>query len=367
MKKICIVFLCLCAATVFASADPMRFPYWQMIREVVDTVERQPVPPVTVSDANLKNNVEYPFELLRHLRVSDLLKAAVEGAQDARLQAALGKSPAEIDSLVRQNVALALEYMPMLIRDDGDLEQIALLMSNRNEDKVLRSYMVQNLLPGIAPDSFLSLSLHEAVDAYEKGLINPSQRTRAGVFGTEVIDPNHKNFTSTILEMVSHPLEDPFIQCTVMKIYDTRLYQKYRNLLENTPEVKDSFAASTSKDIVEFVKNNPVKFSDESNRNLKRCRGLFHDFAFAISGHITEGSVRDEQVKALTREILERMLNTVLGINQEILTNFLAGKPFDSSPFPKIPEQGNTPIPLENTGEPLRMDDLLKQSIGQIQ
>jgi len=255
----------------------------------------------------------------------------------------------------------------MLIRDDGDLEQIALLMSNRNEDKVLRFYMVQNLLPGLAPDSFLSLSLHEAIDANDKGLINPNRRTRAGVFGTEVIDPDHKSFTQTILDMVSHPLEDPVIQCTMMKIYDTRLYQKYKDLLENTPEVKDSFAASSSQDIIEFVKTNPVKFSDESNRNLKRCRGLFHDFAFAISGHITEGSVRDEQVKALTREILERMLNTVLGINQEILTNFLAGKPFDSTPFPKMPETGNSPIPLDNNGEPLRMDELLKQSVGQVQ
>jgi len=310
--------------TTSLSADPMRYPYWQMIKDVVSNVESQPPTPITISDNNIKTNVEYPFELIRHLRATDLLNAAVEGAQEARLQAALGKPSEELDALVLNNVALALEYLPMLIRNKEDLAEIALLMEKRDQDKILRMYLLENSFPGFAPPSFLSMSL------------------------PEFIRENDEAFSRTTLEIAKHPMEDPLLQSTALDIYNLRLIEKYRRCLENDPLIAEMKADDENINVIAKAKENASLLSEETQKTIKIYRRQFHDFAFDIAGHIAEGSVRDERVKEKTKQILAYMRDNIIGTSEEILNAFIAGKPYNSSPFPKFP--GESALSTETTG-----------------
>ena len=324
--------------TLTAATDPMRYPYWQMIKDVVNSVESQPARPSSIAENNHKTNIEYPFELLRHLRPSDLLRAASEGAQEARLQAALGKPPAEIDALVRFNVALALEYLPMLVRSEKDLEEIALIIAKREEDKVFRLYLLQNTFPGYAEPNFLSLTL------------------------PDLIRSNDEAFKKWTQYVATHPTEDPLLQSLALRISFDRLMQQYEHHLKNDPAVAELAAQTDTIDLIALAKNAPAMFSEDTQNALKKCRREFHDFAFEIAGHIAEGSVRDQEIQALTRQILESMRDNIFGINAEIIATFLEGKPFTSDPFPALPGENKDQKGLEKLSEPVRLDELLKQN-----
>lgn len=328
----------LCCMTLSVGADPMRYPYWQMIKDVVNSVESQPARPSSVAENNHKTNIEYPFELLRHLRVSDLLRAASEGAQEARLQAALGKPPSEIEVLVRSNVALALEYLPMLVRSEKDLEEIALMIAKREEDKVLRLYLLQNTFPGYGQPSFLSQTL------------------------PDLIRSNDEAFKKWTQYVATHPTEDPLLQSLALRISFARLMKQYEQHLKKDPAARDFMGANDTADLIALAKSTPTLFSEDTRNALKKCRREFHDFAFEIAGHIAEGSVRDQEIQALTREILESMRDNISGINAEIIATFLAGKPFTSDPFPVLPGENKDQRGVEKLSEPVRLDELIKQT-----
>ncbi|MCK5863150.1 MAG: hypothetical protein KAH38_11735 [Candidatus Hydrogenedentes bacterium] len=332
-----LIFIVICGIAGTMSADPMRYPYWQMIKESVSSIEAQPPRPQSISENNHKTNIEYPFEMLRHLRAADLLRAAVEGAQKARLQAALGKSENEIETLVLKNVSLALEYLPMLIRSESDLEEIALLMAKREEDKVLRLYLLQNSFPGFAAPSFLSLSF------------------------SEIIPDNEEVFSKWTHHIASHPSEYPELQCVALRICYAKLLQQYNAILINDPAVAILMATTNDQDALTLTQKTPVELSKDTHTALKQCRRKFHNFAFEIAGHIAEGSVRDERVKEITRQILEEMCSTIPNISKGIITTFLEGKPFVSTPFPQLPTEEDS-SEIEGSAPPLRLDKLIEQN-----
>ena len=331
-----LIYLVICSVAVTATADPMRYPYWQMVKDVVSNVEMQPPRPLSISETGNKTDIEYPFEMLRHLRTTDLLRAAAEGAQEARLQAALGKSKEEIESLVLANVTLALEYLPMLIRSDSDIEEITKMLANREEDKILRLYLLQNSFPGFAVPSFQSMSL------------------------PEIMPDNDAAFSESLLQISTHPTEDPILQSLALRIWHAWLLQHYERVLAADPSVAKLMAASTTSDtIINCAKNAQIVFSEDTVAELKKCRNMFNDFALAISGHICEDSVRDDGVKKVTRQILEEMRDSIIGINMEIITAALEGKQAPFNPFTQLPPGDSTSIPVKDLNSE-KINELLK-------
>ena len=116
----CCIIVAILAADPIAPTARTRYPYWQMVEDVVKQIESQPARPLSINDALRTPGQEYPFESFRHLRTMDLLRAAREGVEVARQQAALGKPPAEVDQLVLKNIITALEYMPLIIKENVD-------------------------------------------------------------------------------------------------------------------------------------------------------------------------------------------------------------------------------------------------------
>lgn len=339
MRIIAILIICITLGIAMnLSADPMRYPYWQMIKEVIENIESQPPTPVTIADNNYKTNIEYPFELLRHLRTTDLLNAAVEGAKEARLQAALGKPREELDTLVLNNVTLALEYLPILIRNERDLEEIALLLEKRDQDPVLRMYILENSYPGIAPPSFFSLSF------------------------AEFLRENDTAFSKAILEIAKHPMESPEMQLLALNIYNNRLLDSYEKRLEKDPIISEIIRNDRSRNAIKIATDNFARLSEESQNSIKKYCAQFHDFSFNISGHIAKGSIRDERVKAKTRQIIESIRDTVIGSNKEILNMILDGKPFNSTPFTNLQPRTSSPFDLQPIHSSERIDVLMKNA-----
>lgn len=332
------VFLTANIVAVAAVADPMRYPYWQMIKDVNHNIEARPPRPCSVNDSNAKSNIEYPFEMFRHLRASDVFRAAREGAQEARLQAALGKSKEEIEALVFRNVAIALEYLPMLIRSEKDIEELSLLLGNREEDDALRRYLLQNTFPGYAPQSFLSLSL------------------------PELIDDNADIYSKWTWYMATHPAEEPRLQCMALEICYARLRRDYQRITETNPAVREQLESGASFSITDFRESSNIVFSRETNAVVRELRGRFHDFANAIAGHIAKDSTRAEEVKEVTKGILEDMRDNIKGLNKSVIEDCLEGKFMLKTPIMR-PPAAQTPELFFDATDPKRLDDLMQEMI----
>ncbi len=331
MLKYVVIMALLCSTV--SARELIRYPYWQMVSDIAASIESASPRPRTVSDAGARKEITYPFENLRHLRATDVLRAAKEGAHVARLQAALGKTEEEIEALVTQNVAIALEYLPMLIRRDEDIEEITLLMAKRDEDATLRMYLLKNSAPGFAAPSFLSISLPEIIDTHEAPYIK------------------------WVVHAATHPSEKPEVQRLALEIAYDRLLRSYTDVLQQDPAVQ-AYLDSEDACLATLMREDVLELSQETHLATRQIRTRFHDFARDIAGHIAEGSVRDETVKALTREILEDMRDAIHGINTHQIDTYLAGQRFTAPAFPTRP-----PVPRadpESMSE--RLDELFLQA-----
>ena len=351
MSRVFVLGLLLSAAAAAETEPPLRYPYWQMITEINGTIEEDFPRPASVSDNNRRNEYTYPFEMFRHLYAADILQAAREGALVARLQAGEDASDAEIEALVLRNVAVALEYLPMLIQRDEDIDELALLLAKRDEDDVLRLYLLQNTYPGFSPVSLLSVSLSELIDMH---------------------DDNYNKWT---LQVATHPRETPQIQCVALQIYYARLCRDYERALRADPAVRAFMDGNEHVHPHTVIQENALELAMDTTTALRQIRRRAHEFASAIAGHIAEGSVRDEQVKDITRDILTDMRENIDGINKAQIDAYLAGKAqgemaFPSMPMPTAQPQMPMPMPMPSQTQPqmpdpnqapLQKEDIMRQ------
>lgn len=311
-----------------AAAPRTRFPYWQMVQEVVEQIESQTPRPPSVNTGLLTPGQEYPFESFRHLRAADLLRAAREGIQAAQLQAALGKPEAEIEAQARRNVAIALEYLPLLVKEDPDVEELIRIMSTRTEEPLVRMYILERTVTGFVTDNLLSLSLPDLVNA------------------------NEPFYLERLATMSSHPAEHPEIQRRAIEVYMHRLRRQYQRVFESDPAVAALREAGTPVCYSAAVQSDAPEIAGTTIARLAGIGQQMQGFSVHIAGHIAEGSVRNERVKQITRQVLEEIRDTYLGVDRERLDAWLAGWQYDVSPalpeFPPPPEQTPPPdIPPE--------------------
>lgn len=367
--KMCTVktmLLLICTATWAAPSQitptaRTLYPYWQMILEVTNQIDSRPPRPLGINKGLQTPAPNYPFDSFRHLRTVDLLRAAQEGMDFARLEQARGTDAAEIEQQILKNITIALEYLPLLIKDQGDIWEILNLIQNQKQDKLLRIFLLEQVYGIAQPETLLSMTLPELLFSLErrrgKGIssdVNPV--AAAAIPGAETM------FHETMLRLSSHPSEVPEIQAMALAQYYAFLAEQYLITMNKIPEVEEAKALGLEVDIY-AVKREDFSLSQESKNLLRSQAKVLESLAAAVSGHISEDSVRDQKVQEITDYILKDMQGKYVGIDEDKLALYRDGiVPATESLAPPTAFEGlpehiqDALIPPE--GKPLSFDAL---------
>jgi hypothetical protein len=314
--------------------------YWDVVRDMMSRVQKAPPRPARAAGRPGELRPDYPFEEFRNLRGADLIRAAHEGALAGRRQKA-GRPAAEIDRQVWENAALALEYFPLVVRDDKDIQSLARIIENREEDLELRRFVLASLAPDQKNPSLLSMFLNDAYARY------PGEFNR-------------------VLEAASgHPMEIPVFQVEGMRVFHARLMKRY-----NAAFAADAKIAALEKQTGQpvasalLVGEKPPALEKATREKLGGLGRVIADFGGLIAAHIDPNSASDAAVKTETRRILERIASEVLLPDREVILRYLdpsrpAPPAEEGMPIlPVMPDTGNDDIlmpmlPGAETGLPI--------------
>ncbi|NLN93872.1 MAG: hypothetical protein GX130_11275 [Candidatus Hydrogenedens sp.] len=310
------------------------YPYWQMVLEVAKQIENRPPRPLGINQGLFKPGPEYSFESFRHLRSIDLLRAAREGIDFARLESARGTEESKIEQMVLENITMALEYLPLLIKDQKDIWEILNVIQNQKEDRIFRRFLLEQILGSASPSTLLSLTLPELLFSLERHRSRGVSAQDNPVAAAEIKDADEM-FHETMLRLSSHPSEWPEIQALAIRSYYDFMEKDYLKSFEALDEIQEARTLQTEVDIY-AVKKGEFALSRESRDVLRRHSKRLETLANAIAGHISEDSVRDENVQDVTEEVLAALEGKYVGLDEEKLALYQEGI---------IPEPYRMPIP----------------------
>ena len=265
----------------------------EVVHDIMTRIEKAPPSPARSAGAPGDLRPDYPFEEFRNLRGQDLIRAAREGAVAARRQNA-GRPAAEIDRQVWENTGLALEYFPLVVRDDADIRSMAGIIANREEDPQLRGFVLAKLAPDQKDPSLLSMFLDDACARY------PVE------FG-KVLDA-----------AAGHPMEAPSFQIQSMHVRFDRLMKSYRAAFAADAKIA-ALAKETGQPVAPaaLIGENPPAIEKATRAKLVGLGASIANFATLIAAHIDANSASDAAVKAETRSILEKIAAEVLVPDRE--------------------------------------------------
>lgn len=354
------ILLSVIVAEPIAPTGRTRYPYWQMVNDVVTQIESGPPRQPSINKGLHTPGEEYPFESFRHLQAADLIRAAKEGIIVARQQEGMGKPKAEVDQEVLRNVTVALEYLPMVLREDIDnpnrevqerdihgfpkdkpseSDTLFSLISNREEDPVLRRFLMERSVPGFAQDSLLT----RALPLY--------------------LASRDKKIREVLIGIASHPGEVPELQILAMKLYMHYMLDAYQSIFDADPNVQARAAEGTSLPYTAAVDDAALKLSTATQNGLKQMSSRINDLIVAIAGHISENSTRSELVKDAVKSLLTETRDTIYNVDKSAIDSYLAGEvpepemtwpvmPATPSEAPPAAADGMIPVLLPEDGGP---------------
>ena len=301
--------------------------YWDAVRDMMLRVQAAPPRPALSAGRPGDLRPDYPFEEFRNLRGMDLVRAAHEGALDARRKKA-GRSPEEIDRQVWENAALALEYFPIVVRDEKDVQTLARIVEDREEDLQLRRFVLDRLAPDQKTPSLLSLYLDDACVRFPA------------------------IFKDVLEEVSGHPMEDPSLQVDGMRVCHARLMKRYLAVLHADPLIleREKKTGQPVAPAAVLAKDAPA-MEKATRERLAELGVVIGNFAALIAAHIEVNSASDAKVKAETRVLLQRIADEVLVPDRERILRYLD----PSRPAPVLGDQIPLPpvMPDSEGGEPV--------------
>lgn len=162
------MFSWLCAGgllLVLAQAPaPSEKPITNFWIYLSETLDAEAAKPVVAADPNVRYPPPrtYAFEAISQLRPAELVRAAVEGIRDARQR--LHDQPEErIDLQCRENVQRCLEYFPLLVTQDSDIEPLLVILEDPRGEPVFRQFLMERVTPGLVPRSNFSDYFQESL------------------------------------------------------------------------------------------------------------------------------------------------------------------------------------------------------------
>lgn len=301
---------------------------WQLVQAIMKRIAAAPPRPNSVNAALDVPAPDYPFEAFQNLRAKDLLRAATDGAAEARKNG-FNKPAEEVERQARANAALALEYLPLLIRDRRDAGMVAGYIGTSQSDPVVRRYLVEQFAPDAPAVSLLGDALNDMYDRFPQ------------------------EFRPALEAVSSLATEEPDIQALAIRVLRDRYWSAYSATYAADPLVaKRSAAAGAPEQPSVQLGETPPPVQPETLSALRDQGAMIQRFAETLGPHIAAESIRDARVKEETRRTLQHFADNVLLPDRDRLLHLL-----NPAAVP----------PLSATGGdlPIELPDILSDAAGE--
>lgn len=262
--------------------DQIITNYWKHVKTILSTEAARPKPKRNPS-VRYPPPRSFPFDALKHLRAQDLIRAAKEGIHAARAELE-GRPEAEVERQVEANIHLCLEYYPILVEDEEDLNSLMYLMEDAHADRVMRRFLLARCAPGLVPSSLFASYLQE-------NLIRRRYE--------------HKRILSKI---TSGPYDYPDVQLVAMDAFYAVFYTDYVSTLERDKAIAD-FAQRMGKAVAPNLLLEPEcpDLLPETSLMLKRLNEGLMSFVRGLATHFKPGSHRSVAFQQKARALIVKI------------------------------------------------------------
>ncbi|MFP4502540.1 MAG: hypothetical protein ACLFTT_16210 [Candidatus Hydrogenedentota bacterium] len=258
--------------------------YWTHIQKILESEDVRANRRTMRPSGEVLVRVSYPFDHLMHLKPKHLLRAAHEGVDAART-AAWGRSPEAAHRQAYENVAMALEYYPLLAGNDQDVLDLLYAMARRANDPVLRTFLVNRTVSGLAPDSLFARYLRDEVTAMAP-----------------------QKFRNYLYKPATAPDEDPMVQMAAIRALYRYDYAYQGRVLMLAPEFQ---VYARRHDLLPepamLLRPGAPEPSGDTARMMSTLETRWLDTAQDLAKHLEPERGRPAAVRALVRETLGRI------------------------------------------------------------
>lgn len=260
--------------------------YWHHINDILSTEAAKP--PRDERRMTLRNPPPrtFPFDAFQHLECRDLLRATDEGIREAR-RGSTGRTPEAVDRQVMVNAATALEYYPLLATKDDDAKPLFTRMENVAVDPILRVYLIERCVMGLAPQSLIASYLQENAVR------------------------NRHDVRTFLIKLATDPMEVPVVQIAAMKAAYRFLCDEFTEPLAKEASVNEWAAFHNLPVSPAILKApDPPAVSLDTQAVLDRAAGHMQSLAAGLAALLQPSANRPPQVHDTARALLAQ-------INQE--------------------------------------------------
>lgn len=290
MHTLASVFLAVLAAglaqpTVAGNQDKkIIVNYWTHIQKILESEDVRASRRTMRPSGEVLVRVTYPFDHLMHLKPKHLLRAAHEGVDAART-AAWGRSPEAAQRQAYENVAMALEYYPLLAGNEQDVLDLLYAMSRHANDPVLRTFLVNRTVSGLAPDSLFARYLRD-----------------------EVATMAPEKFRDYLYKPATAPQEDPMVQMAAIRALYRYDYAYQGRVLMRAPEFQVYVRRNDLlPDPAMLLRPDAPEPSGDTARMMSTLETRWIDTAKDLAKHLDPERNRPAAVRSLVRETIGRI------------------------------------------------------------
>ena len=272
--------------------------YWQLISSLIARIEAAPTRRASIGRGLDTPSLEYPFDVLRNLRATHLIRAAREGAAEARNRCA-GRSRTECDQLARATVARALEYLPLISRDPAEGRELFQLLEHKGIDPALRCYLLDALAPDAPGRLLLGTWLDRVRNRYEL------------------------EYRETLDQLVSRAREHPEVQLRALDRGFEWYFRTYLKAWNTDSRVRAAQEAGQPIEMSAMLSTHPPEVDSITLKTLREQGAVVGKYAEMVAHHIDPLSQRDDRVKEKVRQQLTFIAENVLVPDRDRIRKFL--------------------------------------------
>jgi hypothetical protein len=273
--------------------------FWVHLTEILDAEESKPL---SVADpgARFPPPRTYVFDAISHIRPGELVRAATEGIRDARQK--LHDQPEEVVTRqCRENIQRCLEYYPLLVTREDDLQPLLAVLENPRAEPVLRLYLLERVTAGVVP------------------------RSNFGDYFQEVLRRDPERVNKVFEEVVSSLQESAESLRTSMEAWYRYVYQDYEAWFQRDPNILAYTSAhgGAAPRPIQLRDTPELALSPANQAEFAERTQFFVRMATAMSAQLNPAVNRPEPIKAAAVTGIEKMLAEVPFENPEAVRALL--------------------------------------------
>lgn len=291
--------------------NPLISNYFLHLKKVLTEELAKPLPTPRQPGQNYTEPQTFPFDALDGLTSKDLMRAAREGARDAR-EKNYTKPKEEVELLVDANIRFVMEYYPLIAVDPDAYNNLYYVMEDPHAEFAFRKMLFEAAVPGRVTDTLFTRFLQD-------GMRHDSDRAFK-IYGGVVMDER----------------DTPVIRALAMEnMYLTRV-REFTEFLANDPNAK-AFAEAHKRDPLpsDLKDPNGFKTAESSRVNLSKKLTGFVDLVGLFERLLQPTNTAPQELRDATIALLKRMEAEVPFEDPALIANALKGAaPASAAPAP---------------------------------